>query len=126
MVVLLWLLAVVVQLGITVLVFDGVHASILTEVAQRFPGDTQATKDKVVLSALGVSLGSGVLIALLQLVCAYRVRNRWVLLVLGLFGAVHGVMVFGAWSALLIGVLVAAVAAMFLPAARAWYVGGRS
>jgi hypothetical protein len=88
-----------------------------------------------VVVALGILIGSGVLVALVQLgfAAALNARRRWArvaLLPVGLLGAVVVAALPGAAlpGVVLLGVVPAAGAAvsMFLPASNAWFKGRRS
>ncbi|MDT7789900.1 MAG: hypothetical protein QOF58_8319 [Pseudonocardiales bacterium] len=119
----LWLLVVVVELVVTAVAFGDVRASLLIEVAAR--GVDQSTQDKVVLAGLGVLLGPGVLVAMLQLgvLRAFVIGRNWARILLAVLGVV-GVLVSQTPVAVGIAVVVAGVPA-FLPASNAWFAGRR-
>ncbi|SFR01893.1 hypothetical protein SAMN04488564_10211 [Lentzea waywayandensis] len=119
----LWLVAVIVELAVVAVAFGGVRTDLAAEVATR--GVDQSTQDAVVLAGLGVLLGPGVLVALVQLgvLQSYRVGRNWariLLAVLGVVGALVSPMPLVAGIALAgAGVL------MFLPVSNAWFAGRR-
>ncbi|KJK51599.1 hypothetical protein UK23_06410 [Lentzea aerocolonigenes] len=119
----LWLLAVVVELVVTAVAFGDVRASLTAEVAAR--GVDQSTQDKVVLAGLGVLLGPGVLVALVQLgvLRAFAVGRNWARILLAVLGVV-GVLV--SQMPLVAGMaVVGAGVPAFLPASNAWFAGRR-
>ncbi|TWP46284.1 hypothetical protein FKR81_36740 [Lentzea tibetensis] len=138
---LLWIVAVVLQLAssmLTLLDLDQLRTDLLAEVSQGFPAESPVMKDRVVVAVLALLLGSGVLLALLQLgfASAMNKGKRWArlaLVPLAAFGVVHAAIVFGALSSPLLagllaaaGVAVSAVVTSFLPASRVWFEGGRA
>ncbi|HET8641003.1 MAG TPA: hypothetical protein VFM37_03640 [Pseudonocardiaceae bacterium] len=131
----LWLAAgavVTVTAGLALLGTDQLSTALLADAARQFPDEPQETRDRVVAAALLILIGSGLLIALLQVAFALAMgtRRRGARLVLGplwLLGALHCAAVFGALpSPLLLGLPIAtvlataAVVTMFLPATNAW------
>lgn len=119
----LWLLVVVVELVVTGVAFGDVRASLATEVAAR--GVDQSTQDEVVLAGLGVLLGPGVLVALLQLgvLRAFALGRKWARILLVVLGVV-GVLV--SQMPVVAGIAVAGAGVlMFLPASNAWFAGRR-
>ncbi|HEX8867265.1 MAG TPA: hypothetical protein VF821_16520 [Lentzea sp.] len=119
----LWLLVVVVELAVTAVAFGDVHTALTTEVAAR--GVDQSTQDKVVAAGLGVLLGPGVLVALVQLgvLQAFRAGRNWariLVVVLGVVGALVSQL------PAVVGVaVVGAIVPAFLPASNAWFAGRR-
>ncbi len=119
----LWLAAVVVELVIVAVAFGDLRAGLAAEVATR--GVAQSTQDEVVLAGLGVLLGPGVLVALVQLgvLRACRAGRNWARILLVVLGVV-GVVV--SQTPLVAGIAVAGASVpMFLPAANAWFAGRR-
>lgn len=119
----LWLVVVVVELVVVAVAFGDVRAELATEVAAR--GVDQSTQDKVVLAGLGVLLGPGVLVALVQLglLRAYHAGRNWARILLAVLG-VLGTLV--AQAPLPVGIAVAGAGVlMFLPKSNAWFKGKR-
>lgn len=119
----LWVAVVVVELVVVAVAFGDVRGSLVASVAAR--GADQSTQDKVVLAGLGVLLGPGVLVGLVQLgvLRAYRGGRNWArisLVALGVLGIVVS------RAPLPVGIAVAGAGVlMFLPRANAWFRGKR-
>ncbi|MFI6102037.1 hypothetical protein ACIA8G_41345 [Lentzea sp. NPDC051213] len=135
----LWIVAAVVQLvSSSLALIDGqqLHADVLAEVAQGFPAEEEATRERVAVAVLALLLGTGPLIALLELsfVVALNRGKRWARPVLAVLAGVvllHAVIVVGGLRSMFLvglvvasGMTVAAVIVSFLPAARSWFAGG--
>ncbi|GGU16307.1 hypothetical protein GCM10010178_04940 [Lentzea flava] len=111
-------------------------AGVVAEVAQGFPAEAEATRERVAVAVLALLLGAGPLIALLELGCVTALNRgkRWARTVLVLLAGVAGVhaviavgglrSVFLAGLAVASGIAVVAVIVSFLPAARVWFGGG--
>ncbi len=112
--------------------FDQLHAEMLSIVEQQFPAESPGTRDQVTTAALAVLVGTGVLIALVQMVLALVLSSgrgwaRPVLVLLAVLGALYGVSVFGvapvvARAGLLVtgAVMLIAMVLMFAPGTRPW------
>ncbi|WP_146231535.1 hypothetical protein [Lentzea atacamensis] len=135
----LWTIAAVVQLASSALaLMDGQHllADLVAEVAQGFPAEAAATRERVAVAVLGLLLGTGPLLALLELGCVIALNRgkRWARVLLALLAGgavVHAMIAVGGLrSAYLVGLVVAsgiavlAVIVSFQPAARVWFGGG--
>jgi hypothetical protein len=135
----LWITAAVVQLASSVLALTEAQellADLTAEVAQGFPAETAATRERVAVAVLALLLGAGSLMALLELGCVIALNRgkRWarnVLVLLAGVVVVHAVIAVGGLrSVFLVGLVVAsgiavvAVVVSFLPAARVWFGGG--
>jgi uncharacterized membrane protein len=119
----LWLVVVVVELVVVAVAFGDVRGSLTAEVAER--GVDQSTQDRVVLAGLGVLLGPGVLVALVQLgvLRACVAGRNWARISLAVLG-VLGVLV--SRMPLVVGIaVVGAGLLMFLPASNTWFKGKR-
>jgi hypothetical protein len=129
----LWLVTAIVALVgvvLAVLNLDRLRGDLLAQVLREFPAESVATRERVVVVALGILIGSGVLVALVQLgfAAALNARRRWARVALLPVGLVGAVVLAALPGAALLGVVPAAGAAvsMFLPASNAWFKGRRS
>jgi hypothetical protein len=132
----LWTAVAVLQLASSVLALSGARglfADLVSEVAQGFPAEAVATRERVALAVLVLLLGTGPLLALLELGCVVALNRgkRWARIVLVLLAGVAGVhAVIAARSIFLVGLVMASVIAVvavivsFSPAARVWFGGG--
>ncbi|GAB2811260.1 hypothetical protein GCM10027200_08980 [Lentzea nigeriaca] len=134
-----WTIAAVVQLASSALASTEARklfADLLSQIAQGFPAEAVATRERVALAVLALLLGGGPLLALLELGCVVALNRgkRWARIVLVLLAgvaAVHAVIAVGGLrSTFLVGLVVAsgiavlAVVVSFSPAARVWFGGG--
>ncbi|MEU0880535.1 hypothetical protein ABZ345_18180 [Lentzea sp. NPDC005914] len=120
----LWLVVVIVELVVVAVAFGDVRAELTAEVATR--AVDQSTQDKVVLAGLGVLLGPGVLVSLVQLAVLrpYRVGRNWARILLAVLGIVGAVV---SPTPLAVGIAVAAAGVlMFLPRSNGWFAGRRA
>ncbi|MEO6090473.1 MAG: hypothetical protein ABIQ18_45970 [Umezawaea sp.] len=128
--VLLWFATVVAEAAGALLDFTQLRGDLVTEVMLRFPDESATTRERVVVAALAILIGSGVLTALLQIGFATALKGgrKWArvaLVPIGLGGAVA----FGVVSQPALAGLVpatGAAVAMFLPASSTWLAGRRS
>ncbi|MGQ0777694.1 MAG: hypothetical protein ACT4NY_25345 [Pseudonocardiales bacterium] len=132
----LWLgacLVGVITVAATLIYFGELQADMLSLVEQQFPDETPQTRDQVATTAVAVLIGAGVLIVLVQMTLAIVLHSgrgwaRFALVVVGLLGALYGVVVVGgapvvtkAGLLATVVLMVIAVVLMFLPGARTWF-----
>lgn len=133
----LWLVAVAigaVSVALTLVDLEQVRAAILADVTRQLPGEAAGTRDRVAAAVLGIVIGGGALIMLLQLTFALGLRagKRWArvaLVLIGLIGVGYGLVAVGAVpQPVLVGGTAAATVggaiAMFLPVSTRWLKSG--
>jgi len=129
----LWLAAVAIGtagLVLTLVDLDQVRAAVLADVTGQLPNELPSTRDRVAAAVLGVIIGGGAVIVLLQLgfTLAMAKRRRWARVALVLIGLIAVGYDLGAVGAVPLPVLIglaaaaalAGTVAMFLPAANVW------
>lgn len=132
----LWLtacLAGVVTAAVTLSYFDQLHTAMLSIVDQQFPDKVPAKRDEVATAALGIVVGAGVLVILLQVAFAVAMHSgrgwtRFPLVLLTLVLVPYNIVVVGivptitkAGLPATTALMLFAVVLMFLPGTQAWF-----
>ena len=133
----LWLVACVlgvITAAVTLVYFGQLQADLLAIVDRQFPDEHPATRDSVATAALGILIGAGVVVILIQLALAIAMHSgrgwaRFLLVLFTFVGVLYTAVMFGpaptvtqVGLVVTTGLMVLATVPMFLRGAHEWFV----